>query len=151
MENIIQGTALLRPARAPRGHLAPPSHRTSGQIFSLLSVSVGFLGRGYKDNTCYTPEQMPQSTETPCRERRVLRGCSKARDSCGAEACPASGASEEPPTGAGLCPRPARCPHPSTLRYATQQARLGNGIIVPNVCSLCWGFTGMTNEHNTSR
>lgn len=47
-----------------------------------------------------------------------------------------------PPDGAGPCPPPARSLHPSALRCATRQARVGNDTVVPNVCSVCWDFTG---------
>ena len=120
--------------------------KASGQIFSPLTASACFVGPGYKDSVCYAPERWPeqtlQSAEPPCREQRLLRGRGKARHSCRAEAPSASGATRDPRPGLGQSPRLACSLHPSALCYTTQQARLGNDIIVPNVYSVCWDFTG---------
>lgn len=76
VEENIQGTAVLHPARAPRGHHLPVNAR--GKIFNPLAASAGFLGPGYEANVRYAPERdqnrRSEACKPPCREQRLLRG-----------------------------------------------------------------------------
>lgn len=119
-------------ARCPQHR---PPHKTSGHFQPSRCVR-GFLGTGVRGefglrSRAVTGADAPKHRASPSRAVAAA-GTGHGR---GAEAPSAAGATRGDP-------RPGLGPPRLALRCATQQARVGNDIIAPNVCSVCWDFTG---------